>query len=231
MRDLREVAGRENVYYLVTDALYVNQQGFDNLNAAGYVQDRTLGKLTVKHVGRSAEFECLHHLRVGDMVAVVLSRVTPSKSERTSGKNSTFQGLRNIIAGRRESRRVVNKTTGEITFVEEVLPPLPGVLTFPMVKTFSKQYNRGYKQPNGWVAPLVLSMAENENASPSQTNPVDDIPATGSDTPRKNGSRRRNRSKASRRALHPRGSGGRRNGMRRLDRPAGRRQSSRKSDD
>lgn len=156
MRELREVAGIENTLYLVTDALYVTQAGFDRLEAADKIGKRELGKLAVKHKGRTAEFECLHHLRVGDYVK--RGSVKPSAKHLIGNRweEIRFQGLRSIISGRKSSERIVDPVTGEWTTREKILPPLPGVLVYPVVKEFAKVYSRGVIQPNGWVEPLEL---------------------------------------------------------------------------
>lgn len=227
LADLREVAGRNNVYYLVTDALYVNQQGYDNLASAGFVADRELGKLTVKHVGRSADFECLHHLRVGDMVKRGSVKSHAKQVGHNQWEETHFQGLRAIIAGRRELKRVINPKTGEEEFHDIMLPPLPGVLTFPLVKTFSKVYNRGYKQPDGWVAPLVLEMERKENVATSSSSVVPETPQGSGQGAGNDRSRRRKGSQASGRVLAQSGKQVRSGGSHNVHRRARRRKGTR----
>lgn len=47
-----ETAGRENVYYTDTDSVFVNAKGEANLQAAGLVHNKTLGKLKKEKSGR-----------------------------------------------------------------------------------------------------------------------------------------------------------------------------------
>jgi len=156
MRELRETAGTENVLYMVTDAVYVTQSGFDRLNAAGLIGKRELGKLAIKHQGKTAEFECFHHLRVGSYQKRGSVKSSAKRLAGNRWEEIRFQGLRSIISGRKTTERIVDPVTGDWMLKEKILPPLPGVLVYPVIKEFEKQYSRGNIQPNGWVEPLEL---------------------------------------------------------------------------
>ena len=157
MRELRSLAGEANVYYLVTDALYVNRAGFDNLTQAGYVADRQLGKLTIKTVGNTAEFQCLHNLRVGECVKRGSVKAMAKRNPDGSYTEPHFQGLRSILEGVEESTRVYNRSSRQWEVKITRKPPRPGVLVYPQIKHMSISYKRGIIQPSGWVTPLVLT--------------------------------------------------------------------------
>ncbi|CAM2915553.1 DNA polymerase [Erysipelothrix tonsillarum] len=65
-----ETAGRENVYYTDTDSVFVNAKGEKNLQAAGMVDDKILGRLKMEKVGRLYLNGCKDYL--GTWLADVL---------------------------------------------------------------------------------------------------------------------------------------------------------------
>lgn len=44
-----ETAGEDNVYYMDTDSLFVNKEGYENLKKSGVLDDKELGKLKLEH--------------------------------------------------------------------------------------------------------------------------------------------------------------------------------------
>ena len=132
---LMRIAGPRNVYYCVTDALYCNQRGLDNLTAAGWVAGRELGKLGVKTVGKSAEFVALHHLRVGDKRLHGSRKKSAVELSPGIVQETHFEGFASVTAGE----------------------PKDWVRVYPMVKQFRREYNRGTVGRNGWIHPLVFT--------------------------------------------------------------------------
>lgn len=134
MLTLRQAAGVDNCYYLVTDALFVNQTGYDRLKLGGFIQDNELGFLRVKHEADMAEFATLHHYQIGE------HRVEGSK--------------------KKSARMNADGSCTEIQFesFEKVLSRQPdgSVHVKPVTKMFAKEYKRGTVGEDGWVKPLLL---------------------------------------------------------------------------
>lgn len=156
IRNVRECAGREHCLYLVTDAVYVDQQGHDNLQAAGWIADRVLGKLSLKHVADNCEIRGLHHLTLGGHVKHGAIKASAEQVGERVYREIRFQHLASILRGRKiqvEDRAV---DTGERMYVDKILPPLPGVLVYPVEKEIKLSYTRGVQHPSGWVSPLTI---------------------------------------------------------------------------
>lgn len=134
MRMLLKVAGKQNVYYVVTDAIFCNETGKRNLENSGLIVDNELGMLRIKHESDTAEFQALHHYSIGD------HRVNGSrkKSARANPDGSfteiQFESLEKVL-----SRR-----------------PDGSVHVQPRTKKYSKEYKRGTVLEDGWVKPLLL---------------------------------------------------------------------------
>lgn len=56
MRKVINVAGERNVYYMATDSLILNANGYANLQAEGYIDPSALGKFKLKGIHRYANF-------------------------------------------------------------------------------------------------------------------------------------------------------------------------------
>jgi len=130
---VRNTAGKENVYYLVTDAAFCNYDGLQNLYAAGMVAEATLGKMSLKHYGADARFDAIHHYRVG-----------------------TFECEGSMKRG---VRRNSDGSITEIHFesLDKLLKRKPdnSIHVVPVNKTFSKEYTRGVIAADGWISPLT----------------------------------------------------------------------------
>jgi hypothetical protein len=134
MRMYRKVAGERNCYYLVTDALFVNQSGFDNLTHSNLIHESELGSLRVKHSADIGEFTALHHYKIGEH-AVNGSR----KKSARANPDGSFSEL-------------------QFESFEKVLMRQPdgSVHVKPVTKRYSKEYKRGTRQDDGWIKPLLL---------------------------------------------------------------------------
>lgn len=134
MRLLRQLAGNNHVYYMVTDALFTDHIGYRNLQYNNMIADNELGKLRVKHEADTAEFAALHHYKIGEH-AVNGSR---KKSARPNPDGSfteiQFESFEKIL---------LRKPDGSVHVK-------------PVNKRYSKEYTRGTLLEDGWVEPLQL---------------------------------------------------------------------------
>jgi len=135
MLSLRSIAGFRNCFYIATDALFVNQAGYDNLDIAGQIHNSALGLLKVKASADTATFEALHHYQIGD---------------------------RQVKGSRKKSgREQPDGSVVELQFesLESALKRKPdgSVHVKPVIKHYRKEYTRGIIGDDGWVTPLTLN--------------------------------------------------------------------------
>jgi hypothetical protein len=135
MHTLRKAAGEQNVYYLVTDALFVNQTGYDRLNMGGFIRDNELGFLRVKHKASTAEFTTLHHYKIGEHAVEGSKKKSALRNADGSFTEIQFESFEKIL-----SRQ-----------------PDGSVHVKPVTKQFSKEYKRGTIMQDGWIKPLLLT--------------------------------------------------------------------------
>lgn len=134
MYNLMLCGGNRSVYYIATDALFCNQEGYQRLQLGGLVDDNELGLLRIKHKADVAEFQALHHYKIGEH-AVNGSR---KKSARANPDGSFTE-----IQFESFERILMRKPDGSVHVK-------------PTVKRFSKEYKRGTRSDDGWIKPLVL---------------------------------------------------------------------------
>jgi hypothetical protein len=164
MRDLMETAGPWEVLYLVTDAVYVTQLGLDRLKDANRLGHKQLGKLDLKTVGRTCEIRGLHHLTLGKSVKHGSVKPSAVLVRKNVWRETHFQHLRSIVEGRVADSDAVDPWTGELVTAGQRLPPLPGVLVYPIEKEIHLNYKRGIVHLSGRVQPLVLEQKESRHA-------------------------------------------------------------------
>lgn len=134
MLDLLTIAGKENTFYLVTDALYTNERGYLRLCESGVVNKNTLGMLELKSEAEFSHFDCLHHYTVGNK-SKHGSRKKSAKPNPNGGVDELqFQGLSSVL-----------KNGGEA-----------GIMIKKITKHYKMEYKRGVTSPNGKVTPLLL---------------------------------------------------------------------------
>jgi hypothetical protein len=92
---LIEQAGLENVFYVHTDSLIVNQQGFDNL--AGKIDDYELGKLKVEYVADELEILGPNNFRMGSKLRSGGIKKSAVQLARDVFEQDKFMGLRGAI--------------------------------------------------------------------------------------------------------------------------------------
>lgn len=92
---LVEQAGIDNVFYVHTDSLIVNQQGLDNL--ADKIDDYELGKLKVEYVSKDLEVFGPNHFRLGDRLKSGGIRKSATQLEKGLFEQDRFLGLRGAV--------------------------------------------------------------------------------------------------------------------------------------
>jgi hypothetical protein len=129
-----QVAGKHNCYYLVTDALFVNERGLANLRHSNLVEENELGSLRIKHVAESAEFTALHHYQIGDHRVNGSRKKSARPNEDGSFTELQFESFEKIL----------------------MRQPDNSVHVKPVTKRYSKEYKRGCRMDDGWIKPLLL---------------------------------------------------------------------------
>lgn len=132
--ELIKCSGWKNTFYVATDSLIVNQQGKENLEKNGYIDQDVLGKLKLVEQSETLEIKALHQWSM----------------DNTSRKGS-----------RKKSAEWIGENTVRETIFES-LPkslqnePLGGVITYPREKTFSYLYHKGLSTDSGWIEPITI---------------------------------------------------------------------------
>ena len=134
MRMLKLVAGERNVYYMVTDALFVNAIGKRNLEYSGLIADKQLGMLRIKHTAEYGRFDALHHYQVGEHQVNGSRKKSARPNPDGSFTELQFESFERIL----------------------LRQPDGSVHVKPITKRYSKEYKRGTKQLDGWVKPLLI---------------------------------------------------------------------------
>lgn len=134
LRELINLACKENVYYCDTDSIFCSQQGFNNLDKAGYINPIRLGALKIEGVETSAEFfGPKDYLYGGKQVIKGISKNAKQLSKQVF-QQVEFEGIKSIIARNCE----------------------PYITIKTVRKELSRKYTKGNIQSNGRVLPLVL---------------------------------------------------------------------------
>ena len=134
MRRLYHSAGVGHVYYTVTDSLFVDRFGFDNLERQGVIDQHRLGALKVKHAARTAEFDALHWWRLGQERKRGNLKPDAIPLDNDGFEQTYFEGLREILKSE----------------------PAAGVHTTTKVLRFDRSERRGTVDRLGWVTPLYI---------------------------------------------------------------------------
>jgi hypothetical protein len=100
MRELIGHAGKRNCLYVVYDALFVTQAGFNNLWLAGEIKPGTIGKLKVNGYADHAEFRGFNNYTMGDKR--VIAGIKPDAIEIGNHvyQQTEFQGIADIISSK-----------------------------------------------------------------------------------------------------------------------------------
>lgn len=135
MRRVVSQAGPENVLYVVTDSVFVTQQGLDRLEWADMLADRELGRLRIKSQGATAEFNGLHDWRLGRKRKRGAIRLNAQQVGPGRFLQEHWPSLKSILS--REPK-------GFVRVCKELVAHSP-------------RYDRGEILPNGRIVPLTLT--------------------------------------------------------------------------
>ncbi len=125
-------AGRENVFYLDTDSLFVNAKGYWNLKK--YIDPKKLGFLKLEEVLTSLEIFSAKDYRTNTQTKTKGISKSAVKVGENDYKQYQWEGLRGSISAGDTSK----------------------VILTPIVKHLQRTYNRGIVHPDGSVSPWVL---------------------------------------------------------------------------
>lgn len=156
IRYLMKVAGRENVFYCVTDALMVNRQGLENLTNGNLVQKRVPGMLTDQFQGDELDMRAIHQWTLGEQLRRGGVKRKAKQLSANEFEEIIFEGL----------SAMTNLNDPLHSPLPDAKPysiknpppnmPLPGVVIYPQKKTLSLKYRKGEVSPEGFVSPLFL---------------------------------------------------------------------------
>ena len=157
--DLIELAGWGNVYYVDTDAVVVNQAGYDRL--AHLVKPNVLGMLKVEDQADEIEIWGQKRYRIGDNVT--LAGVKPSAIQCGGGEviQTDTQELKTALRGRRANsvieritRKRLRPRAGTNTASTTGWIPSPAVELTPTALIELLSQKQGGNAPLWWVDPV-----------------------------------------------------------------------------
>lgn len=132
--EYRELAGFDNVYYLDTDSLFVNEAGLDNLRSGKMLSDTELGKLKVEESSDIMEVVAPKLYMFGDKWKRKGVRKDAEQIGPSTWRGVQFEGFAGALrAGRVNQARI-------------------SVLE----KTLSGEYTKGRIMPDGTILPLEI---------------------------------------------------------------------------
>lgn len=126
-------AGLENVFYIDTDSLIVNQAGYDRL--ADYIQPGELGKLKVEGVSDYLRISGAKDYQFGDEIKV---KGVPKSARVLSANQWQYEQFR-----------------GAKSWLSQGMPV--NVEVYTRLKERKTSYDKGYVTPSGYVLPLRLN--------------------------------------------------------------------------
>jgi hypothetical protein len=134
MRKLYHIAGAGHVFYMVTDSLFVDRFGLENLERNLMIDPDRLGALKVKHQARTAEFDALHWWRLGRNEKRGSLKATAIPIEENQYQQTHFSGLRETLKAR----------------------PGQGIKETVRTLRFDRSNRRGTPDELGWITPLYI---------------------------------------------------------------------------
>jgi DNA polymerase type B, organellar and viral len=162
MRYLKEIAGFDNVYYLVTDALLCNQVGYDNLANSKLIAERVPGMLSLKFSSNELDMRAIHQWTLGEEVKRGGVKRTAKQLSPTEFEEIHFEGLSAMLNLNDNVTPSQSESSKYTTRCPPPNMPLPGVVIYPQIKTLSLQYRKGVVANDGRVSPLILSPLASE---------------------------------------------------------------------
>lgn len=131
-------ADRKNLYYCDTDSLFTNQQGYDNLLAAGHIHDSELGKLKLEEVGTTLEINAPKDYSFGGHVKL--------KGVKLEGLYCDIETRQIRYAGYQWPRLNSMLNDGQLGTYQNK----------PITKRLSRIYNGGWTTTSGTVLPYKV---------------------------------------------------------------------------
>ncbi|MEM1726593.1 MAG: DNA polymerase [Candidatus Bathyarchaeia archaeon] len=129
--ELMKKAGLENIYYVDTDSLFVNQQGYERLKE--YIGD-DIGKLKVEDEADKVIIYAPKDYVFGDEVKIKGIKPTSIKVSTDTYITEQFLKTKSLL-----SKSFINCAVTE-----------------DRIKQLKRQYDKGIVHPNGCVSPLIL---------------------------------------------------------------------------
>ena len=147
--DYAETAVLKNIFYMDTDSLMVNKKGFTNIEKAGHIDPKILGKLKLEKIGKmsirglkdysfTGKDENNEKIKIDKIKGVNKNAI---KIDENTYATSTWQGLAHAIE------------TGN----------LDGYSQFSMIKELKREYTKGEISKSGRVIPICLNEEEIKN--------------------------------------------------------------------
>lgn len=157
-----QVAGPENLYYMDTDSLFVNQAAGDMLAGAGHVDASRLGALKMEKAGQMTVHGLKDYSFKGkddkgkDIDITKIKGVNKRAIPITDVKKAADDEMRQAIA---EGRVFATDTwIGMSKAIEN--GELSGYYQKSMVKVLKRNYDKGYRTAEGQVLPLAFNDGE-----------------------------------------------------------------------
>ncbi|MEM3077843.1 MAG: DNA polymerase [Candidatus Nitrosotenuis sp.] len=136
MRTLREIAGRNNVYYTDTDSLFVNEEGSQRLKSDGWVDDKTLGSLKLEGIEDSVIINGPKDYKFGQVITIKGIRKNATQIGDNTFQQVQFEGLKSVL------KRY----------------PEPYITVSQITKTLSREMTKGVVKKDGWVDYIRLDL-------------------------------------------------------------------------
>jgi len=125
-------AGSKNVFYVDTDSLFVNQQGYDNLRDE--IQPGKLGKLKVERSGTALEIRGLKDYTFDKITKIKGIRKDAIKISNKKYSQWEFEGIKGSLHYNRLNTQIMKK----------------------VVKVMKRDYTKGIVNCGGWVDPFKI---------------------------------------------------------------------------
>lgn len=146
-----KIAGRENLYYMDTDSLFVNSQGAANLHQQGNISDTAMGLLKLEKEDTS--------IRVNAPKDYVFAGVTKMKGVK---KGSIPISDKDELKSLNTERAFINRQWPKL-FSCIRTGNLSGYKNISRIKVLSGDYNKGWVMPYGGVIPFELVARAGKN--------------------------------------------------------------------
>lgn len=131
-----EIAGRENIYYMDTDSLFVNDAGSQRLQDAGVVSATELGKIKLERTEQSCELRGCKDYTLGDITKIKGVPKSAMQLDSNHFLSAQWPGLAAAIK------------TGKLDSYGTKL----------ILKHLTREYKKGIIESSGRVTPFLMNM-------------------------------------------------------------------------